>query len=72
MDTTEIIGYIGSFLILLSFSMKKMKTLRYVNLIGCGVFISYGVLIDSIPIIITNAAIVLVNIYYLFLAKDRV
>lgn len=61
----DYIGYAASLFVLLSFFMKKIATLRMVNIVGCSFFIAYGILIDSIPIIITNVAIVLVNSYYL-------
>jgi len=61
----DYIGYAASLFVLLSFVMKKIVTLRTVNIVGCGLFIVYGVLIASIPIIMTNVSIVLVNGYYL-------
>lgn len=45
--------------------------LRYVNSIGCLFFVAYGLLLDSWPIIITNVAIVCVNLYYLFINKKE-
>jgi uncharacterized protein with PQ loop repeat len=63
--TTEYIGYLASVIVLISFLMKNIRTLRIVNSIGCLLFIAYGLLLFSIPIIITNAAIVLINGYYL-------
>lgn len=65
MNYIEIVGYIASAFVLISFVMKEMTKLRIVNIIGCGFFITYGVLLMSWPIIITNAAIVCVNVYYL-------
>lgn len=66
---TEYIGYLASFIVLLSFTMKEVKKLRIVNITGCVLFILYGFLMPSIriglPIIIANAAILTVNIYYL-------
>jgi hypothetical protein len=56
--------------LLVSFLMKNIRTLRIVNSIGCGIFIVYGILLPAIPILITNAAIVLINLYYLFV-KSR-
>ena len=61
----DYIGYAASLFVLLSFFMKKIATLRMINIVGCSFFIAYGLLIDSIPVIITNVAIVLVNSYYL-------
>ena len=68
MWSIEYVGYAASFFVLLSFIMKDMKTLRLVNIIGCSFFIVYGFLIPGIswPIVVTNVAIVIVNIYYLF------
>ena len=64
-DYTEYVGYAASLFVLLSFLMKKMLQLRIVNIIGCGFFIWYGIMLMSWPIIITNAAIVTVNVYYI-------
>lgn len=68
-DPTEIVGYFASFFVLLSFFNKDMRKLRLVNSLGCALFVLYGVLLGSIPIIITNVAILLVNGYYLFFKK---
>ncbi|MFT4698691.1 MAG: Na+-driven multidrug efflux pump [Flavobacteriaceae bacterium] len=64
---TELVGYLASFLVLVSFLMKEVRRLRIVNTIGCFVFIIYGVMLQiSWPIVITNVAIFGINIYYLF------
>lgn len=71
-STTEIIGYLASLAVLLSFLMKNMKTLRIVNTIACTIFIVYGILLAySIPIILTNAAIVIINLYYLLFKEKK-
>ena len=68
----EWIGYAASFFLLLSFLMRNIKTLRYINSLGCLLFVAYGLLLNSWPLIITNGSIVLINIYYLFInRKDR-
>lgn len=65
-SSTEIVGYLASLIVLISFLMKNMKTLRIINSIGCVLFVAYGILLNfSIPIVITNVAIVAINIYYL-------
>ena len=68
---TEYVGYIASGIVLLSFLMGNIFILRIINTIGCGFFIFYGVLLGSIPIILTNSAIVLINAYYLFLKNNK-
>lgn len=66
---TEYVGYIASLMVLMSFTMKTVKKLRVVNMMGCILFIIYGFLMPSLriglPIIIANAAIFTVNLYYL-------
>lgn len=63
----EYVGYAASFFVLLSFVMKDMKTLRLINIVGCSFFIAYGFMIPGVswPIVVTNVAIVIVNLYYL-------
>lgn len=65
----EWIGYAASFFLLISFLMRNITTLRYINSLGCLLFVFYGFLLDAWPLIITNAAIVLINSYYLFINR---
>jgi uncharacterized protein with PQ loop repeat len=59
---TEIIGYTASLLVLISFLMKDIRSLRLINSVGCSLFVVYGVLLNfSWPIIFTNTAILLIN-----------
>ncbi len=66
---TEYVGYLASFMVLLSFTMKDVKKLRMVNMAGCILFVIYGFLMPTLrvglPIIIANAAILGVNMFYL-------
>ena len=67
MTYVDLIGYAASLFVLLSFVMKRMTVLRLVNIVGCSFFILYGFLLPeiSLPIVITNIAIVCVNVLYL-------
>jgi hypothetical protein len=71
---TEWIGYLASLVLMISFLMKNINRLRIINSIGAILFIIYGVMLAiSWPIIITNAFILGVNIFYLtkhFTAKE--
>jgi hypothetical protein len=70
---TEIVGYIASLFVLISFLMKDLRKLRFINSIGCGLFIVYGVMLGfSIPIILTNSAILAINFYSLTSKKEKV
>ena len=61
----EILGYIASLFTISSFLMKDVFKLRILNLIACIIFIIYGSLILSIPVILVNALVALVNIFYI-------
>jgi hypothetical protein len=65
-DVVELIGYLASALIVLSLLMASVLKLRVINLVGAVVFTLYGVLIDSAPVVLTNGAIVLIDVYYLW------
>jgi hypothetical protein len=68
---TDTIGYLAMALLLISFLMKDVKKLRIVNSFGCAFFVAYGfLLVTSWPIIITNSAIISINLYYLILRKN--
>ncbi|WP_405370951.1 MULTISPECIES: uroporphyrinogen decarboxylase [unclassified Nonlabens] len=71
-ETLDLVGYAASVVVLISFFMKNINTLRIVNSLGCAIFILYGFLFDTvnIPIIITNLGILVVNGYYLFIKKN--
>ena len=72
-DTTEIVGYSAMLLLLVSFLMKDIRRLRMLNSIACAFFVVYGFLLQSSwPIIISNAAIFGINLYYLFFEEKLV
>jgi uncharacterized protein with PQ loop repeat len=63
---TEWVGYLASLVLMISFLMKNINTLRIINSTGCLLFVVYGfMLATSWPIIISNTFILGVNIYYL-------
>lgn len=70
---TEWIGYLEAFGVLCSFLMRDIRKLRLTNIVGCLFFIVYGFLLDiSWLIVITDVAIVIVNIYYLVKQKSSI
>jgi len=66
---TELVGYLASIAVLISFTMKDLRNLRMINGVGCLLFVLYGCLMPTLrvglPIIITNVAIFGINIYHL-------
>ncbi len=74
MDTAtiyEIIGYVGSALVLVSFLMASVVKLRIVNSVGSLIFAAYALLIKSYPTMIMNICLVLINLYYLWKLRNR-
>jgi len=69
---TEWVGYLASFILIISFMMKNVKTLRIINSLGAIVFVIYGIMLNtSYPIIITNGFILGANMFYLFKMKKE-
>jgi hypothetical protein len=65
LDTTELIGYVASALVVVSLAMTSVVKLRTISLAGSLAFVVYGVAIESIPIVVTNAAIAVLNVWFL-------
>jgi len=61
----ELVGYLASALVVLSLTMTSVVRLRMVSLAGSITFFVYGTLIDSIPIMITNGSIAVINVWFL-------
>lgn len=69
-EIANFIGYGASVFIVLSFALKDVKKIRIVNLIGCILFVLYGIFSNYLwPIIIPNAILCGIQVYHL-LKKD--
>ncbi|MGF1695196.1 YgjV family protein [Vibrio kyushuensis] len=66
MNMVEILGYAASIMVAISLTMKDIVRLRVLNFVGCGLFTAYGMMIDSMPVVVTNGFIACVNVYFLF------
>lgn len=60
----EAIGWIAMSITISSFFFQKMRTLRTINLIGCLIWMVYGTLLVSTPIVLTNVAIGLTHAFW--------
>ncbi len=65
LSVVEIVGYLASALVVASFAMKSVVRLRIVSLVGSIIFVVYGVMLGSIPLVITNAAAAGLNLWNL-------
>ena len=62
----EWFGTASSVVVAVSLTMKNIKRLRILNLVGALAFAAYGLLISSWPVFGLNAFIVLVDLYFLY------
>lgn len=72
-DWYEVIGYVGSALIVLSLAMRSLLRLRVINLVGALVFAVYGLLIAAPPVWVVNGAIVVIDLWQIrqMLAREE-
>ena len=70
MNIIEWTGYAAMTILIIAFLMKDIKKLRIINTIACLLFVIYGYMLGSFPLMISNAFIGLVNIYYLYFKKN--
>ena len=61
----EMIGYLGSALVLVSMLMTSVVRLRVINLAGSVIFSAYALIIRSYPTAFMNIALAGINIFYL-------
>ena len=64
-DGQELVGYLASALVVASLAMTSVVRLRAISLAGSTIFVVYGVLIESVPIVVTNASIAVLNVWFL-------
>lgn len=69
----EMIGYLGSALVVASMLMSSVVKLRIINTIGSGIFAAYALMIHSYPTALMNVFLVGINVYNLvkLSQKDR-
>lgn len=61
----ELVGYLGSILVVVSMLMSSVIKLRVINTIGSGVFAAYALIIHSYPTALMNFCLVAINVYNL-------
>lgn len=66
MNWIEMFGYLGSFLVLVSFLMTSVFKLRVVNTVGSVIFAAYALIIHSYPTALMNICLVGINLRFLW------
>ncbi len=72
MQTTfEIIGYIGTALVILSMTMTSVRRLRAINVLGSAFSTAYAIFGGAWPIVIMNVTLSAINIYHLIRGREE-
>ncbi len=67
----EALGIIASLLVLISFLFNDIIKIRVINIIGCIIFVIYGIMINSFSVWFLNSALLIVHIYHLIRDKKE-
>ena len=62
----EIMAYIASVIVLISFMVKDVILLRLLNTIGCILFIFYSSYHERYPLVFLNFMVIVVNLVYIY------
>jgi len=60
----DLLGYVASFIILISLTMKSIVKLRWINAAGSFLFVVFAFLTKSTPTIVMNLGIIFIDIAY--------
>ena len=61
----ELIGYVGSAMVVLSLTRTSILKLRLFGLVGATIFVVYSLFIQAYPIAVVNVVIVGIHLYFL-------
>lgn len=68
----EILGYVGSLIILISLTMKSIVKLRWINAVGSLLFVFFAVLTNSAPTVVMNLGIIFIDLWYVYkISKNK-
>ena len=62
----QLLGYFAFIFLAVSLWVTNDIKFRWINSLGCLSFVCYGILINAFPIVLTNAVLLAINIYFLF------
>lgn len=71
MNTIELLGYLGTFFVVISFMVKDIFYLRVLNVIGAVLITIYAIIIKAWPVALLDGFIVLINLYHLIKLKKE-
>lgn len=63
---TDTIGFVATVVTLSSFAVNNQLKLRFLNLSGAVIWVFYGLMISSNPVLLTNALIIVFHLRWLY------
>ncbi|NDA78567.1 MAG: uroporphyrinogen decarboxylase [Actinobacteria bacterium] len=70
MKLVELVGWLATIAVFISFSQKVMKRLRLVSIVACLLWSWYGFLKSDWPIVVTNISIIFIHLFALNRKED--
>lgn len=67
----ELLGTLASVVVLISFTQNKEINIRLINIIGCIMFIVYGILIKAWSVALLDGSLLILHIYKLIRLKYK-
>lgn len=71
MPLSEVVGYIATVIVLISWFLKDQKQMRIVNIFGAAGWIISGVLSGSLSLIIFNVTLSVLQAYRLYEMRQK-
>jgi len=65
----DILGYLASFIILVSLTMRSIVKLRVINALGSALFVAFAVLTGSMPVLVMNLGIILIDLWFVYVLR---
>ena len=67
----DVVGYLASIFIILAFVFSNIRTIRIINAVGCVCFVIYALFYDAWPVLIPNAVLFFVQLYYIIFRPGK-
>jgi len=61
----DLLGYVASFIILVSLTMKSIVKLRWINAAGSVLFVVFALVTRSLPTVAMNIGIIVIDLWYI-------
>ena len=71
MANVEYLGFLATLLVVASFLFQNIVLIRGVNALGAAVWIAYGVLIGSLPVVALNAVVICIQLVQMFRVRKK-